>query len=329
MLNLLKLKIHQVFMSHQTKSNDLYKVLGLDKNANQTDIKKAYRKLAMKYHPDKNPEDKETAANKFKEISEAYEILSDETKKQQYDQYGSASFMNNGGAQHFTHSDPQEIFRQFFGTNSPFTNMSGHGNGFKIFTRTSSSRTTNRTPFSHNNDFFSMNQGRKPPLYPDNPTLLKPNTYVRIHGLKSKPQYNNKTGKIMNYNKTSNRYTVNLDNGTTVNILRLNMQSIVANVEIMNLTNRQELNGVEGSIQHYDIKKNKYVINTTDHRTIMLKRENILLPAKTNVYLENLKNENWNGRCGSIVSYEPDTERYQIDMGKSKILNVKIENIRT
>ena len=65
----------------------------------------------------------------------------------------------------------------------------------------------------------------------------------------------------MNYNKTS-RYTVNLDNGTTINILRQNMQSAVADVEIMNLTNRQELNG-EGSIQHYDIK-NKYVINTTE-----------------------------------------------------------------
>ena len=68
--------------------------------------------------------------------------------------------MNNGGAKHFTHSDPQEIFRQFFGTNSPFTNMSGHGNGFKIFTRTSSNRTTNRMSFGNNNDFFSMNQGR-------------------------------------------------------------------------------------------------------------------------------------------------------------------------
>jgi len=316
-------------MSHQAQSKDLYKILGLDKKASQNDIKKAYRKLAMKYHPDKNPENKETAANKFKEISEAYEILSDETKKRQYDQYGNTSFMNNGGAQHFTHTDPREIFRQFFGTNSPFGNMSSHGNGIKFFTRTSRSTSTNRSPFTNSNDFFSMNQGLKPPLYPHNPTLLKTNTYVRIHGLKSKPQYNNKTGKITDYNKKSNRYTVCLDNGTTINILRQNMQSIVANVEIMNLTNRQELNGIVGTIQHYDIKKNKYVINTDDHRTIMLKRENILLPAKTNVYLENLQNTSWNGRCGSVVSYEPDTGRYQIDMGESKILNVKIENIRT
>ena len=180
-------------MSHQAQTKDLYKVLGLDKKASQNDIKKAYRKLAMKYHPDKNPENKEVAANKFKEISEAYEILSDETKKRQYDQFGSASFMNNG-AQQFRHTDPQEIFRQFFGTNSPFGNMNNSRNGFQFFTTTTTqSSNSRRTPFG-NNEFFSMNQSSsRPPLYPHKPTILKTNSYVRIHGLKSKPQYNNKT----------------------------------------------------------------------------------------------------------------------------------------
>ena len=76
---------------------DYYKVLGVDKNATQEDIKKAYRKLAIQYHPDKNPGDK-NAEEKFKEATEAYEILSDDEKRKAYDQYGFAGVDNMGGA---------------------------------------------------------------------------------------------------------------------------------------------------------------------------------------------------------------------------------------
>ena len=63
---------------------DYYDVLGVSKSANKDELKKAYRKLAMKYHPDRNPDDSQ-AAEKFKELSEAYEILSDDQKRQTYD----------------------------------------------------------------------------------------------------------------------------------------------------------------------------------------------------------------------------------------------------
>lgn len=71
-----------------TAGESVYKVLGLEKGASAEDIKKAYRKLALKYHPDKNPDDPE-AAEKFKEINNANSILNDETKRKIYDQYGS------------------------------------------------------------------------------------------------------------------------------------------------------------------------------------------------------------------------------------------------
>ena len=73
------------------QKRDYYEVLGVDKNADEATIKKAYRTLAKKYHPDMNPGDKE-AEKKFKEASEAYAILSDPEKKQQYDQFGHAAF---------------------------------------------------------------------------------------------------------------------------------------------------------------------------------------------------------------------------------------------
>src|SRR5210317_188867 len=66
---------------------DYYKILGIDKNASETDIKKAYRKLARKYHPDVNPNDKE-AEKKFKEINEANEVLSNPENRKKYDEYG-------------------------------------------------------------------------------------------------------------------------------------------------------------------------------------------------------------------------------------------------
>ena len=68
---------------------DFYEILGVDKSSSSDEIKKSYRKIAMKYHPDKNPNDKE-AEKKFKEAAEAYSILSDPTKKNQYDQFGHA-----------------------------------------------------------------------------------------------------------------------------------------------------------------------------------------------------------------------------------------------
>ena len=77
---------------------DYYEVLGVDKSASEDEIKKAYRKVAKKYHPDLNPGDKEAEA-KFKEASEAYAILSDPDKRRQYDQFGHAAF--DGGAAQF------------------------------------------------------------------------------------------------------------------------------------------------------------------------------------------------------------------------------------
>ena len=75
---------------------DYYEVLGVAKNASDAELKKAYRKLAKKYHPDVNPGDKNAEA-KFKEATEAYTVLSDPEKRKQYDQFGHAAFENGGG----------------------------------------------------------------------------------------------------------------------------------------------------------------------------------------------------------------------------------------
>ena len=99
---------------------DYYEVLGVDKNADEAALKKAYRQLAKKYHPDMNPGDKE-AEKKFKEASEAYAVLSDPEKRRQYDQFGHAAFEQGGaggsgfGGFDFNSADMGDIFGDIFG----------------------------------------------------------------------------------------------------------------------------------------------------------------------------------------------------------------------
>jgi len=123
---------------------DYYKVLGVSRGSSDDEIKKAYRKLALKYHPDKNQAP--GAEEKFKEIGEAYDVLSDQKKKQIYDQYGEEGlkggmgssngpqgtnpFNGFGDGQSFNyayHGDPRQTFSQFFGNSNPFESFFGGG----------------------------------------------------------------------------------------------------------------------------------------------------------------------------------------------------------
>ena len=116
------------------KKRDYYEVLGVDKKASKDEISKAYRKLALKYHPDRNPGDKESE-NKFKEATEAYEVLNDSDKRMQYDQFGhmgpEAGF--GGFGFDFDLNDAFRVFRRDFGgLDDIFDMFMGSGRGARV-----------------------------------------------------------------------------------------------------------------------------------------------------------------------------------------------------
>ncbi|MHA8086229.1 molecular chaperone DnaJ [Aquirufa sp. Wall-65K1] len=114
------------------QKRDYYEVLGVAKTASEEEIKKAYRKMAIKYHPDKNPDNKE-AEEKFKEAAEAYEVLSNAQKKAQYDRFGHAGMGGAaGGGFNGGNMNMEDIFSQFgdiFGDESPFGSFFSGGRG--------------------------------------------------------------------------------------------------------------------------------------------------------------------------------------------------------
>ncbi|XP_076923562.1 uncharacterized protein LOC143585733 [Bidens hawaiensis] len=153
---------------------DYYKILQVDKNAKDDDLKKAYRKLAMKWHPDKNPNNKKEAEAKFKQISEAYDVLSDPQKRAVYDQYGEeglkgqvpppdaggpdgATFFSTGGGTPFTFNprNADDIFAEFFG----FRGMGGGGDGPGVRTTRFSSSMFGDSPGGFDNIFSSFGGG--------------------------------------------------------------------------------------------------------------------------------------------------------------------------
>ena len=115
------------------KKRDYYEVLGVSKDASEADIKMAFRRLAKKYHPDVCKE--ADAEEKFKEIQEAYAVLSDENRRKQYDKFGFEAFNNNGGGYNtngydFSNFDFSSIFDDLFGSDDTFSSFGGAFSNF-------------------------------------------------------------------------------------------------------------------------------------------------------------------------------------------------------
>lgn len=156
-------------------SEDYYEILQVPRSATEDDIRKGYRRQALRWHPDKNPDNKEAAEERFKLVSEAYEVLSNKEKREIYNRYGkeglSATPRNEGGEFAATFEtfpshvfrSPDEVFREFFGTSSfddIFRMAFQTFGGFNDFS--SSENTSRRRNRGRNSDFFEANAFEDP-----------------------------------------------------------------------------------------------------------------------------------------------------------------------
>eukprot|EP00826_Nyctotherus_ovalis_P043204 TRINITY_DN4524_c0_g2_i1.p1 TRINITY_DN4524_c0_g2~~TRINITY_DN4524_c0_g2_i1.p1 ORF type:complete len:277 (+),score=67.91 TRINITY_DN4524_c0_g2_i1:137-967(+) len=137
-----------------SKKKDFYEILEISKTATDEEIRRAYKKLALKWHPDKNQQNREEAELKFKEIAEAYAILSDRQKRARYDNYGSSDFDMGPMHDTFSFSDASKIFEHFFGGRDPFAGFDdneffGRKKGFGRFDDDFFGSAFGHDPFGH------------------------------------------------------------------------------------------------------------------------------------------------------------------------------------
>ena len=299
-------------------SNDYYEVLGVNKNASNEEIRKAYKKIALKYHPDKNPKNKEEAEKNFKKINEAYSILGNNEKKKKYDTFGKSGFENDLGGFNFSNNDAQNIFSTFFSTNNdnPFEMMFNNDVFFQEF----SNFGNNKFHKTHNTNFFRMNNFKNYDI------CIRTQKKVIIKNLTKHQNLNGKIGRILNFNNRNNKYNVLIENKNQNIHLKFDNLLQIINVEIINLVTNYNLNGKKGKILGMDEFKKLYKVSI-DNKIISIKNINIIFENDTCIKIFDLNNNNYNGLCGIINSYDFDSGRYFVKIKNNKILKLKADNL--
>ena len=310
-------------------SSDYYKILGVSKNVTDTDLKKAYRKLALKWHPDKNQDKKDLASDNFKKIGEAYEVLSDSNKRKIYNSYGKAglSGRGGGGGGHHTHhfSNANDIFKQFFQhQHDPFGQRGFHSMGSRgsknfIFT-------TNLGGSDIDLGDILFGGGRQAPPPPQakqrrrvtSNYILEEGTPIIINGLVKTPELNGNYGIVKDYSRERLRYFVEIDDSILA-LKPYNIVERVKNVRLTNIIRNPKFNDRKGNIVDWDDYKLRFKIKLDNGDTLSLKQNNIIFPKNTLVYIKNLENNvEYNNKSAKIVDYS--NNKY--------ILNINNRNIK-
>lgn len=347
------------------KSEDYYQILGVLRNADDVTLKKAYRKLAVKWHPDKNPDNQEATTN-FQNISEAYACLSDAKKRKLYDQYGkqgadAADQMPSGGGfpgfggsgmHHMSAEDAQKMFSSMFGGSDPFGSMmfssGGNGTTTQVFSMSTGgggpegimnmmmgdlpggmSISMGGTPFSS----FGRRQknSRKVSRGTNNGkqyNIIPPGTVVSMKGLLNKPERNGDMGAIQHFDYQSQRYIVKFeDTEETMSVKAKNLLQH-AHIRIYGLS-YDTFNGKTATIITWIPSKERYNVHVTAlKKFVSLKPGNVILNKGTVAMVTGLVSKpELNGKFGTIMEWLREKERYDVRLSESQVVRVKIENM--
>mmetsp|Transcript_12027 Transcript_12027/g.17410 ORF Transcript_12027/g.17410 Transcript_12027/m.17410 type:complete len:365 (+) Transcript_12027:86-1180(+) len=286
-------------------SDDYYAILGCSKSASDSELKKAYRKLAVKWHPDKNPGN-ETATKNFQKISEAFSILSDKEKRKTYDMFGKAGAdradqMPTGGAgfggfpqgghasmQHMNPEEAQAFFGQFFGGSvDPFADMGG-GGGFPGSFSHFSSSSNGSVPFNTSRQTFGGGMDGDP---------ISMMFQQQMGGIGGQGGMGSMGGSQTFPAQPAKRFD-SIPPGTIVSL--------------KGLVNAPDRNGDRGIVKKYTPETSRYVIQIEDsNETMSVKPSNLLQHVHVRIHDIGSQPE-LNGKTGTILAWNPTKERYNI-----------------
>lgn len=338
---------------------NFYAILGLERTATEAEIRKGYRKAAVKYHPDKwstKPEsEKKAAEEKFKDAAEAYEVLSDKDKKEVYDRYGEDGLKAGGGAGPSSSSMamapmggmggmggfPGGVFMSSGGpgVRVSFTSFGGSGMSGSRAEQIFAAFFGGGDPFAafdddDDDDFFPRRAPPRPKAPPLRADLLPRESRVKLVGLSSE-SLNDSIGEIAGFDEEKKRYTVRLvEGGNEVAVKPLNVRQLIAGARIETATAVKFgfAAGVTGTAV-YDTQLGKYIVKELSPRSgdvlgVKVKPENMILPADTRVTAVGLNSRpELNGKAGRVVSSDGG-ERYVVEMAAGgEQLKLKYGNV--
>jgi len=222
------------------KASCYYKVLGVQKTAKDADVQKAYKKLALKYHPDKNPDDKDQAEESFKKLTEAYDVLRDSEKRKNYDQQQQIPSLsrNRSGnpSKNMSREEADEVFRTFFGQSDPFfVHCNGMNSGF-----------TDRMGFRSSTPFLGTSYHQRASGVPRPRYILSTGKMVKLHGLSRASELNGKSGTVVDWDTSKSRYVVRVE-GKKLSLEPQNLTQMCG-IEVIGLESRPDLNEQTGEI---------------------------------------------------------------------------------
>lgn len=318
-----------------SNSDDFYKILGVSRSASQAEIKHHYRKLAMRWHPDKNMENKQQAEERFKKISEAYAVLSNLDQKQQYDMFGRQGSGQAGqgqgqGRSGMSFNDAENVFNMFFnggGSGQQFTFGGGGGGGFGASSRQFNARHSNmsegQTLFD-TGEIFGRGMGHRGnrgahETADDKIGVIANGTRVILKGLVGKKELNRHQGVVKQWCSATGRYTISLQGGLLA-LKRLNLfQMIPVRVRVPGGESKQTLVGWKDTEQ-------RFVVRCPQGKVSGVDPSDLSLPEGCSVYVRKLRtNPTLNGKLGSVLRFEDG--RYLVAIDKGHILKLLPKNV--